>query len=137
MDKSLETTGAVTGKTPPTSTTADMPMLKAFAVRFPGAGAQSVQDFYDTYGERKTAIAEAKFQQKRGESIAGTPLQNPGEAVHQQIGALHKKIREAYENSKLSPEDKREFIDNTYLQIIETARRGNVIYERTKRQGAQ
>ena len=111
-------------------------MFRAFASRFPSAGSQSVQDFYDTYGERKTAIEEAKFHQKRGEPI-DVGLQNPGEAIHKQIGALHKKIREAYEDPKMAPEDKRNFIDNTYLQIIETARRGNVIYDRTKRRGIQ
>ena len=133
LDKSLETTGAVAGKIAPTSTAADIPLLKAFAARYPSAGSQSVEQFYDTYGERKKANAEFEFKRKRGEFTEGMARENPGENIHKMIGTLHRRIRDTYEDRKLTPDQKRNTIDTMYLQIIEAAKRGNAIFERTKR----
>jgi hypothetical protein len=51
------------------------------------------------------------------------------------ISLQHKKIRDTYENPKLTPEQKRELLDTTYLQMIKIAQRGNDIFRRTEKRG--
>lgn len=136
MDRVLEASGDVAPRNRPAATAADTPLLKAFAARFPDAGAQSIQDFYDTYAERKEAKTTLKYLQKRGETDADLAREATAEGVHKLIGTLHKRVRDVVEDKKMEPERKREVIDTLYLQMIGAARRGNALFERTKRQQA-
>jgi hypothetical protein len=131
LDKGLRATGIAPDKVQPEATAADMPLLKAFAARFPAGSAQSVQDFYNTYDERKSAKATDTYLRKSGRDSerTGEPIQ-VAEGIHKALGNQQKFIRNVYSDMSMSPAEKRQLIDVTYLQMIETARRGNQILNR-------
>jgi hypothetical protein len=135
MDAILKPKDAPAG---PAWSAADVPGLKAFATRFPSAGAQSIQDFYDTYAERKQTKASIDALQKRDPAAAGARRQAeafaPGDNFNKQISAMHKKVRDVYDDKSMSPQEKRQAIDTTYLQMIEVAKRGNMFFQNTKKQ---
>jgi hypothetical protein len=138
MDQMLKPKDAPPG---PTWTAADTPLLKAFAARFPGANAQSIQDFYDTYADRKTAKASFDDLMKHNPAAAKVAAKEhpeafaTGDQFNKIINQLHKRVRNIYDDRTMSPENKRTAIDMTYLQMIETARRGNKFFETTARKG--
>jgi len=131
MDQALIRTGVADKAPQPSWTAADTPLLKAFASRFPTAGAQSIQDFYDIWDDRKSAKAEVVQAKRAGQTgDEMTELRRNAAAlkaadpIHKQIGKLHQKIASTLDDKGMSPEQKRETIDTTYLKMIETARRG-------------
>jgi hypothetical protein len=133
MDKLIAPSGT---PAKPASAAADTYGLRAFAARFPSSGAQSIEDFYDTYAERKQAKTTSSYLRKHGQADASIEQESPAESIHKQIGRLSKKVQEVYEDKQLTPQRKREIIDTTYLQMIETARRGNEFFERTRKRPA-
>jgi len=138
LDKSLQASGVTLPKVEPTPTLADMPGIKAFVARFPSASVQSVQDFYDTYDERKKTKTTADYMQKHGQPTVAQALREANsvtvaEPIHKALGAQFKAIRNIYEDPKMSADDKRQNIDLIYLQAMEIAKRGNAIFDRTRR----
>ncbi len=116
----------------PIATLADIPVVKAFVVRYPSATAQSVQDFYESYADRKKVYDTFQYLVKNGDPDAAMAEAKlaPGafarmEGIHQSIGALNSTIRLVYKNPDMSPSDKRQLIDSLYGQMIELARAGN------------
>jgi hypothetical protein len=63
-DAGLRKAGALPDPVKPTPTLADIPVVKAFMVRYPSATTQSIQDFYDQHEVTKkfydTWLAKAK-----------------------------------------------------------------------------
>jgi hypothetical protein len=99
---------------------ADIPGIKAFAVRFPDRNAQSIQDFYDTRKERQEAKA------------GGDKKSDTGEDFSKNLKAQRDAITKITNDKTMSPADKRTAIDVTTLMMIETAKRGLAHFERTK-----
>lgn len=118
-------------------TLADVPFVKAFVVRFPSSGAQSIQDFNDRYSEfqkRKNTIShlakqgnhEAWRREMEMQESGGTvPLDDIKKALSKQ----HAFIMKVQRDKTLPPSDKRQLIDGAYYQMIETAKRGNEIVQ--------
>lgn len=121
----------------PTRTMSDIPGLKAFAVRFPGSGSQAVQDFYDTHNERKLEQAGIKDQFDKDPMDAKERLKKSSPSVGDDFAKLLAADRKAVEritnDRKMSADDKRAAIDLTYLIMIEHAKKGNALFEKTKR----
>ncbi len=66
-DKALVKAGAVPDIPKPADTLSDVPFVKAFVVRFPQAGSNSVQDFYDNYDKSQKTINTIKYLAKNGD----------------------------------------------------------------------
>ncbi len=128
-DKALKAAGLVPARIDPTPTWADMPLAKAFAVRYPGAGAQSVQDFYEEYDARKKTANTVRELTKREDrqtaaEIRAAQATETAEREHKALGLQSKLVRDIYRNPKLTPEEKRTMIDQIYLGMIDIAKRG-------------
>lgn len=136
VDKGLTAIGAVPEKVEPTKTWADMPLIRAFAVRYPSGSVQSVQDFYDEYANRKVALTTMKYLAKSGNAEGAEAERTEhavvtAEKIHQALGVQSKLIRGIYADKELTADDKRTLIDQTYLQMIELAKIGNQIFDAT------
>lgn len=135
-DGILQGTGVAPTKISPTLTNADKTLIKAFSVRFPEAGANSIQDFYEEYNKRAQVAKTVKYLKKTGEAGEAQDLLRDNviasaEGIHKAIGAQLKMVRDVYRNPKMSPDEKRNFIDMSYLQMIKMAQTGNVVFQKT------
>jgi hypothetical protein len=132
LDASLRKANVLPDPPQPLATLADIPVVKAFIVRYPSASAQSVQDFYEAYTERKRVYDTFQYLVKNGDPEAALMEADLApnafvqmEGIHQSIGAINSAIRAVYKSPDMSPSDKRQIIDALYGQMIELARAGN------------
>lgn len=129
-DASLRKAGALPDPPKPSDTLADIPVVRAFAVRYPSAGAQSIQSFYDAEKQNATVMTTLQAQAKAGDieaikriqDLYGMRVELP--KVQQALGEISSTIRSLYKNPKMTPSDKRQLIDTLYLRMIETAHYG-------------
>lgn len=133
-DKGLKLAGVAKDTVAPTRTMADYPVIKAFVSRNPTASAQSIQDFYDTYEERKAVMGSIKLRQRAGDAQGASELDplEVGERVHKALGEQFKYIRGVNANPKITPDDKRRIIDSTVMQMTAFARRGVEMFDKTE-----
>lgn len=148
-DYGLRKTGILPDPLMPTATLADIPFIKAFVVRYPSAGAQPIQDFYDKYQTKQQFIDTMKYLAKSGDPVASVRfseenLNNLGgqlTGVKDAMTNMQKVIQLTYKNpmlpegKKLSDltsaekdsirDQKRQIIEPLYYQMIEAARIGN------------
>ncbi|HEY6019533.1 MAG TPA: LPD38 domain-containing protein, partial [Candidatus Paceibacterota bacterium] len=107
-DAILQGSGVAPTKVQPTLTNSDKALIKAFAVRFPEAGANSIQDFYEEYNKRSQIKKTATYLRKTGapEDAQDLIRQNAlasAEGIHKAIGAQMKMVRDTYRNPKMTP----------------------------------
>jgi hypothetical protein len=113
---------------------ADIPVLKGIVARFPSGSAQAIQQFYDTYDERKQAAAGIKNLQKKGLPEDPSLLrENPIQGIHNALGVGFKTVRNIAADKNMSAEDKRTAMDLTYLFMIEKAKQGLNALDESKR----
>ena len=132
LDAGLRTQGILPDPPLPLATLADIPVVKAFVVRYPSASAQSVQDFYREYAKRKTVYDTIQHLASTGDGEAAIKLLNTDpsafsrmEGIQSAMGALNKTIRLVHGNPQIPPVEQRQLIDSMYGQLIELARAGN------------
>lgn len=138
-DKILQGMGVVPSKVEPTLTAADKPIIKAFAVRFPEAGANSIQDFYEEYEKRRKAANTVKHLQRTGETESARQVNEErvlfvGDGLQKAISTQLKLVRDTWRNKSLTPQQKRDFIDMSYFQVIKMAQQGNLVFKQTKQE---
>ncbi len=147
----LKAAGAVeAGPEKPSSTFADIPLVKAFAVRYPSSSAESIQEFYDSYKEAAgmekaiTSLMGKEFKVQQGLKLMAKDFAVKLEGHHQALGMAHDYIEAVYNNSTMTADEKREFVDIAYFQMIDIARDGNrmirdlkELQRRLKKGGAQ
>jgi hypothetical protein len=129
MDAGLKAAGAAPSKVMPAPTSSDTILIKAFTVRFPSSGSQSIQSFYDTYEERDRAVKTAAWLAKSGRPAEANELRaerNMGTAkgIKDALGVQMKLARDTWDNPRLSADDKRKLMDSIYLQSTDLARMG-------------
>lgn len=131
-DKGLREAGVLPDPIMPAATLADMPFIKAFVVRYPSAGAQPIQDFYDEYESHKQVIDTVQYLAKQGDFTAAVKLanQDPNALVKMTgikagLTNAQRLIQLVTKDPKMSEDDKRQLIDSTYYQMINMARMGN------------
>lgn len=130
-DQALIKSGAVPDPVKPASTLADIPFVKAFAVRYPSMQAQSIQTFFRDHKkfekisnslkalvDRGDIEAAEKFQESEGLTMALTQ-------VKAALDTQSSTIQSIYQNKDWTPQEKRQMIDGIYYQMIETAKMGN------------
>jgi hypothetical protein len=131
-DKALREAGVLPDPVKPLATLSDLPVVKAFVVRYPSASAQSIQDFYDTYYAKKQVFDTMMAKAKEGDIEAFDRVQNIDPTAWDEMAGIRDAItdqaalvRLIYKNPDFSPEDKRQLIDSTYFRMIELATFGN------------
>ncbi len=132
----LTEAGLLPEKIKPTLTLADIPIIKAFVVRHPSAGAEPIQKFYDKYFEyskfQKTAqtLIKKEFNFDEAETLMSdnrTLLNASGH--YDALRNMHRLISLIYVNPQILPEEKRQLIDKTYYDMIAIAKDGLKLFE--------
>lgn len=144
-DKALREAGVLPDPVKPLSTLADVPVVKAFVIRYPSATAQSIQDFYDREASAEKYHATIQYLAKNGDILG---LQRelhlaPGQQVDfvkvnaavanmvrlqgikDSLGNAAHLVRTIDQNPGVSAEDKRQLIDTLYGSMIQMAHAGN------------
>jgi hypothetical protein len=141
-DKALVATGVAPDNVDPTASLSDVPFVKSFVVRFPQAGSNSVQDFYDNYGESQTVIKTIRHLAKEGDFASvekEMALQENQEnlvsldGIKEALTAQSKFIRLVHKNPEITADEKRQMIDGIYLMMTETAKQGNLLMQDVKK----
>lgn len=132
-DKALIKTGVVPDPVKPASTLADIPVVKAFVVRYPSASAQSIQDFYDKEAKAQMTYDTIRHLAKTGdfEAVQKEMALSEGsvrlQGIKQALTTQSQFIRLVNKNPDYTASDKRQIIDGVYYGMIETAKNGNDI----------
>ena len=113
----------------PSSTMADVPGLRAFAVRYPSGATQSVQDLYERLEDLDSKQAAWKVSLKNKE-IEAPSLTGPERSEHRKLRVasrrlqvIAKMIRRVQASEKMSSEEKREKLDELARKKIAIARK--------------
>lgn len=137
-DQALEKTGVIPDPVKPASTLADLPVVKAFVIRYPSSSAQSIQDFYDRYTEQKTIADTIRHLARSGDFENMTKeltLQENQinlvklDGIREALTAQGKFIRLVHKNPEMAPDEKRQIIDGIYFSMIEMAKNGNMLID--------
>lgn len=121
---------------PPTKTLADIPLIKAFSIRFPSSGAASIEEFYNNYEKTNQINKTFKvlIEKERNPEAAIRLLKESGmedlNGVHKALGNMRNVIDLVYRNPSMTGDEKRQLIDTIYLQMIQIAKQGNAVHER-------
>lgn len=131
-DVSLKKAGIVPDPPMPTATLADIPIIKAFTVRYPSSSAQSIQDFYDEYGRNKTYFDTWMAMAKEGDMYATQKIQQAGgpqmflrmDGIAKALSEHNQLIRDIYKDPSMKPDEKRQLIDQLYYSMIQIGQAG-------------
>ena len=131
-DFGLRKTGTLPDPIKPASTLADIPVVKAFIVRYPSASAQSIQDFYDQHETTKKFYDTWHAKAEEGDVEAMERIQAAGgpmmfarlDAIKEVLTEHSKFVRDINKNQSIKPEEKRQLIDSTYFNMIEIGKAG-------------
>lgn len=139
-DKALRETGVLPDPVLPANTLADLPVIKAFTVRYPSATTQSIQDFYSNYAASQKYYNTIMHLATQGDPKAVdlihahqedlAQLSDLKEALSQQSQV----IRLIHKNPEMSRDDKRQLIDTLYFRMIELSQAGNTAMKDLKEQ---
>ena len=123
----------------PESTLADIPVVKAFVVRYPSAQAESIQRFREDYAQSSLTINTMKSLAKQGDFDAWRRVSQINQANLYKLEGIDKAladhnqlIREIYKNPAMPPDQKRQLIDATYYNMIQMTQMGNEMLKQIK-----
>lgn len=142
-DQALIKSGAVPDPVRPVSTLADIPVVKAFVIRYPGSSAQSIQDFYDSYDKTQTRLNTIKYLAKAGDLQAAMDVMKLAQSeqdmisltgVKNALSTQNKFLRMVAKNPDITPSEKRQIIDSAYYGMIASAKQGNEMLDAMNRQ---
>ncbi len=139
-DKSLTAAGVGEGDLKPAWALADYPFIKAVVTRYPQAGSESIQNFYDKSERSRKVVATVDMLNKTGrdeeaqkfldanytEFVTGKMSEGIVKGLTVQSHAIQIIMRD----TSMSKDEKRQLIDGAYFQMIDVAKRANeVIHE--------
>lgn len=131
-DLGLRKTGVLPDPVTPTPTLSDIPVVKAFMVRYPSASTQSIQDFYDQHETTKKFYDTWLAKAQEGDVDAMTRIQAAGgpimfvrlDAIKETLSQHSKLVRDVYKNPTIKAEEKRQLIDGLYFNMIQIGQAG-------------
>lgn len=131
-DLALRKAGVLPDPVTPTPTLADIPVVKAFVVRYPSATTQSIQEFYDQHEVTKKFYDTWLAKAKEGDTEAMERIQAAGgpimfvrlDAIKETLSQHSKLIRDVYKNPAMKAEEKRQLIDSLYFNMVEMGKAG-------------
>lgn len=132
VDLGLRKAGVVPDPPKPADTLADLPVIKAFAVRYPSASAESIQRFYDDFEKNKRYFDSWMAKAQEGDVTALERIQEAGgmrlfvqfDGIKEALGEHSKLIRDITKSPDILPEEKRQLIDQLYFSEIQIAQAG-------------
>jgi Large polyvalent protein associated domain 38 len=131
-DLALRKAGVLPDPPKPASTLADIPIVKAFVIRYPTASAQSIQDFYDQFETDKRFYDTWMAKAKDGDSDAMARIKAAGgprmfvqlDAIKSVLTEHSQLIRDVYKDPTSGPAEKRQLIDQLYASMISIGQYG-------------
>jgi hypothetical protein len=132
-DKALRDAKVIPDPVLPAKTLADIPVIKAFVVRYPSATAQSIQDFYDDYYASKKYYDTTMALAKQGDTKALALMQAHQsdmvqlDGIQETLTSMSQYVRMVHKNPNFSSTDKRQLIDTAYYRMIEISKAGNAM----------
>ncbi len=118
----------------PTASLADIPIIKAFVVRYPASNMRSITDFQEKYQAHQQLMNTIAIKQQKGD-IAGAMAMRVAQenqstltridGLHVSMNRMKMLIEKTYQNSTIKPDEKRQLIDGMYVQMSEFAKIGN------------
>lgn len=133
----------------PTATLADIPIIKAFVVRYPASNMRSITDFQEKYQAHQQLMSTIAIKQAKGD-IAGAMAMRVAQenqvtllkidGLHLAVNRVKQAIERTYQNPTIAPDQKRQLIDGLYVQMSEFAKAGNQMVdaaEKLFKQGAK
>lgn len=139
-DAALRKAGVLPDPPRPDDTLADTVFIKAFVMRYPTAGSQSIQDFYDGYRDNQQVIRTIKGLAARGEIEASIMEMNArggkmvdATEVHEALGAISRVMRLLTIDPNTPGDEKRQLLDEYQFLRIDIARRGNEMLEQVRK----
>ncbi len=134
-DAGLKTAGVVPDIPMPERTLADIPLIRAFVVRYPSASARSIQRFYDRAEVNDRVLTTIRQRAAEGDTAAvektlafrpvGVKLDNMRRTLSGQSRLVHLINR----NPEMTPGEKRQLIDSIYFAMIGIAEAGNELMD--------
>nr|WP_275944963.1 LPD38 domain-containing protein [Bradyrhizobium sp. dw_411] len=139
-DAGLRKAGVLPDPVKPTDTLADVPVVKAFVVRYPSASAQSIQDFHDQQEVADKFYKTWAAKAEEGDAAAMQRIQDAGgpamflrlDAIKNVLTEHSKLVRDIYKNPTISADEKRQLIDGLYFNMIEVAKGGKEMMRAVK-----
>lgn len=132
-DKLLKKAGVAPDIPEPEDTLADVPFVKAFAVRYPRQGTKSIRNFYDLNRENEMHVKTIRHLIK-GQDLENAKkevflAQNQGKIVtlagiKKALSVSASVIRNINKDPNMSPDEKRQLIDGKYFFMIKMAKQG-------------
>ena len=137
----LEKTGVLPSPERPSKTYADWPVIKAFVVRHPAAGSESVNTFYEDYFKAKKTWDTFNYLIKKElnpreaakvlSSKEGDIVKLDG--VYKAISRAHQVLNLIHNNPDMNADEKRQLIDKIYLDMTKMAAAGNTALRQIKK----
>jgi hypothetical protein len=132
-DAALRKEGLLPDPPKPEDTLSDIPVVKAFTVRYPSASAESIQHFYDEYERNKRYFDTWNAKAQEGDVAAMDRIQEAGgqrifvqlDGIKETLGEHSKLVRDIWKDQEMSPEEKRQLIDQLYFSEIQIAQQAN------------
>lgn len=139
-DAALRKSGVLPDPVTPTPTLADIPFVKAFAVRYPSATTESIQKFYDDYARDKKYFDTWMARAQEGDADAMEKVAAAGgptmfvrlDGIKEVLSQHSKLIRDVYKNPEMPAGEKRQIIDSLYYGMIEVGKAGREIMRQAK-----
>ena len=129
LDKALIGSGIVDDPIKPQQTLADIPVIRAFIVRNPSAGSQYITTFYDKYEKVNKVFNTVDSLQKAGNFEEANKLLTsiPAEAyilksTYKIVQDNDQRVRSIYNSKFFTPNEKRQYIDELYRQMIDMSK---------------
>lgn len=131
LDKALIKSGIVDDPMKPEETLSDMPIIRAFVVRNPTSGSEYITTFYEKYQPINKIFNTIDKLQKEGNFEEANKLLQKApvdqiyfKSIYTILQKNNKMIRQIYNTKLFSPQEKRQFIDELYQQMIDVAKNG-------------
>lgn len=129
-DQGLYASGVAERPVNPSATLADIPFVKAFVVRNPSANTDAIEKFYErtasayqTLGTYKMLMQQGKIDEAQAVLDGGRDVLKLGQ-MHEAMANMRRSVRSIYENRDISPDEKRQLIDNIYGAMNQLAETG-------------
>ena len=136
-DKGLVEFGVIDDPIKPTDSLTVIPGIRAFQVRDPSGGSEFITDFYKEFIRINKDVNTVTILEERGENAEAQKLKEKIGLkdknvllllnINDAIKEMNLTIRNIHNTKKYTADEKRELIDDMYLLMIKTAKRGLVL----------
>lgn len=139
LDLGLEKSGLSTNVNPDREWMDKLPIIQAFHIRYPSMQAESIRRFYDNLdhvNSVKLSEKQMKKEQRPEERLRLQRMMYAGDElsrVKKTMDIKRKTLWKCYYNPDLTGQEKHEFIDIMYEDMINLARAANERYDKSRK----